>query len=56
VWHARPVGGLGTLQIAIRAYGSNIRLLQARTSANREDSLSRILYIYVNLGENDGNI
>jgi hypothetical protein len=44
------------LQIGIRASGSNIRLLRARTSVNQEDSLSQILYICVNLGKNGGNI
>jgi hypothetical protein len=66
VWHAscgRPekncsgeLGWLGMLQIGIRASGSNTRLLRARTSVNREDSLSQILYICANLGKNGGNI
>jgi hypothetical protein len=44
------------LQIGIRASSSNTELLGARISVNRKDSLSRILYIYVNLGKNGGNI
>jgi hypothetical protein len=40
------LGWLGMLQIGIRASGSNTRLLRARTSVNREDSLSQI-YIYL---------
>jgi riboflavin synthase len=50
------LGWLGTLQIGIISYGSNIGLLRARIGANREDSLSKILYICVNLGENGGNV
>jgi hypothetical protein len=44
------------LQIGFKDFGSNTILLRARTSTNREDSLSQNLYICVNLGKNDGSI
>jgi hypothetical protein len=50
------IGWLGTLQIGIIDSGSNIGLLWARTSVNREYLSSQILYIWENLEENGGNI
>jgi hypothetical protein len=49
-------GWSGKLQIGIKDSGSNIGLLRAKTSVNREYLLSQILYICANLGKNRGII